>query len=236
MEEETERRAIEYARRHKKEIAAELTSLEAFPPDEAPVSVFMAGSPGAGKTESARNLIEKLTKDGTSILRIDSDDLRERFEEYSGKNSTLFQGATSIIADKMHDIALSQNQNFVFDGTLSNLARAQENIRRSLKRGRTPYIVYVYQDPLQAWRFVQARKEKDGREIPKQIFIEQFFKARENVNRLKRDFGNKLHVDIVVKNIDGSDFKYFGNISRIDGHIPQRYTYKDLERLLEQEP
>lgn len=236
MEEEIERKAMEYARTHKKDIAAELTNLEAFPPDEIPVSVFMAGSPGAGKTESARSLIERLTKDGTSILRIDSDDLRARFKEYTGKNSNLFQGATSIIADKMQDIALRQSQNFVFDGTLSNLARAQENIERSLRRGRIAYVIYVYQDPLQAWRFVQARKEKDGRDIPKQIFIEQFFKARENVNRLKLNFGNKLHVDIVVKNIDGSDFKYFGNISRIDGHIPQRYTYKDLERLLEQEP
>jgi UDP-N-acetylglucosamine kinase len=36
--------------------------------NEHPISVFMAGSPGAGKTESAIELIEQL---GSPIIRID---------------------------------------------------------------------------------------------------------------------------------------------------------------------
>ena len=117
-DQELEDEAIEFARAHKNEIARELTDPQKFPSDTAPVSVFMAGSPGAGKTESSRRLIERFSTDGHAVLRIDSDDLRIRFSAYNGKNSSIFQPATSILADRMQDYALDQEQNYVFDGTL----------------------------------------------------------------------------------------------------------------------
>src|SRR3989344_4958057 len=131
-DERIEQEASDFARVHKNEIAAELTDLTTFPPDTRPVSVFMAGSPGAGKTESSLWLIESLSGGGHSVLRIDPDDLRPRFPNYTGKNSSLFQPATSIVADRMQDLAIDQSQNYVFDGTLTNLRRARENIGRSL--------------------------------------------------------------------------------------------------------
>lgn len=231
-DERIEQEAIEYARVHKKEIARELTDTRKFPADSVPVSVFMAGSPGAGKTESSLRLIERLSGDGHSVLRIDADDLRARFPNYTGKNSDLFQYATSIIADKMQDLAIEQHQNYVFDGTLSNLERARENIGRGLSHGRIVQILYVYQDPLQAWKFVQAREQRDGRMIPKESFIDQYFLARENVHTLKKEFGNNIRADLIVKNIDGTDFKYKDNIDVIDSHIPERYTKSTLSQLL----
>src|SRR3989344_8304379 len=186
-EERIEQEAVEFAKAHKKEISRELTDTRRFPPDTTPVSVFMAGSPGAGKTESSLRLIERLSGDGHSVLRIDSDDLRSRFPGYTGRNSSLFQSATSILADKMQDLAIEQKQNYVFDGTLSNLERARENIKRGLDHGRVVQILYVYQDPLQAWKFVRARERRDGRMIPKESFIDQYFLARENVNVLKKE-------------------------------------------------
>ena len=224
-------KADAYARANKKAIAKQRTSLDEFPQDQFPVSVFMAGSPGAGKTESSRNLIEQLTN-SRCVLRIDPDELRIVFEDYSGKNSYLFIGATSIIADKIHDNALDNGQSFVFDGTLSNLNRARENIQRSLDKKRLVQIVYVYQDPKQAWEFVKAREIKEGRKIPRDAFITQYFVARENVNTLKREFGSLLKVDLIVKNIDGTDFSNYQNIDAIDKHILEKYTKGDLERLI----
>lgn len=104
MDHEIETEAISFAKSHKEEIARELTSLQKFPRDSSPVAVFMAGSPGAGKTESSRHLIERFSGDGHTVLRIDPDDLRTRLPGYNGKNSSLFQYATSIIADRMQDI------------------------------------------------------------------------------------------------------------------------------------
>ena len=139
MAEEEERvkaEAVAFANKNKKRIVRERTDLSKFPPDPDPVSVFMAGSPGAGKTESSENLIHALMDGGHAVLRIDPDELRSYFNWYNGKNSYLFQGATSILAECMQDYALSNKQSFVFDGTLSNLGKARLNIKRSLSRGR----------------------------------------------------------------------------------------------------
>lgn len=46
-------RAKEFARRNKKAISRRLTDVSIYVPEAEPVSVFMAGSPGAGKTEAS---------------------------------------------------------------------------------------------------------------------------------------------------------------------------------------
>lgn len=229
---EIKKRAEEFARKNKNIIAKEITNPILFLPDEFPVSVFMAGSPGAGKTETSRNLISKFIADKHIVLRIDTDELRNRFIDYSGKNSNLFVGAASIIADKIHDFALKNSQSFVFDGTFSNLIRSMENIERSLHKKRFVQIVYVYQEPQQAWNFVKAREIQDGRKIPRNAFIEQYFMARKNVNLLKDKFKADIRVDLVVKNIDGTDFNYRENIDVIDSYIPEKYNRVDLENII----
>lgn len=231
-EKEIQEAAIVFANKNKKSVALELTNVIKFPKDPAPVSVFMAGSPGAGKTESSQNLIHILANDGHAVLRIDSDELRSYFDAYNGSNSHLFQAATSILADCVHDFALSNKQSFIFDGTLSNLSKARTNIERSLSRNRFVQIIYVYQDPIQAWEFVKARELRDGRHISKEVFIEQYFQARENVNRLKQEFGAKVKVDLITKNIDGTDFDYKENVDKIDRYIPERYSVDQLRARL----
>jgi UDP-N-acetylglucosamine kinase len=172
--------AIVEAHKLKKQIATQYCSKELFPPDTEPVSVFMAGSPGAGKTESSQNLIRKLSS-SHPVLRIDPDDFRKHLTGYDGSNSNLFQAAASILAEHVHDCALGNRQSFVFDGTLSNIGKSRQNIERSLKRGRFVQIIYVYQDPIQAWEFVRAREKRDGRHVPLESFIRQYFTARQNV-------------------------------------------------------
>lgn len=224
--------AIVFAKDNKKQIAKRLTNITKFPAESHPVSVFMAGSPGAGKTESAKELIQRFSGEGT-ILRIDSDELRCEFEDYNGQNSLLFQGPTSIIVEKMHDIALKQKQSFIFDGTLSNLEKTIENIKRSHNKGRDVFIVYVYQDPIQAWEFVKRRAIKDGRIVPKEAFITQYFSARSNVNKIKEMFNSKVQVDLIIKNIDGTNLKYKENIAVVDNHIKEKYSEGSLSDILE---
>jgi len=222
--------AIAYARANKKRIATELTNTTMFPSEDAPVAVFMSGSPGAGKTEASQRLIERFTTQGSGVLRIDSDELRSCFVDYDGTNSSLFQSATSIIADKLQDVAIKQHQSYVFDGTLSNVGRARENISRCIRHGYSVHIMYVYQDPLQAWRFVKARAVRDGRVVPKEAFIDQYFRARESVHQLKKEFGKQIELHLIVKNIDGSDATYKANISQIDSYVPERYTDEVLRK------
>ena len=221
-----------FANTNKKSIAKEITNKDLFLPEENPVSVFMAGSPGAGKTESSKNLIKKFSKNNAQILRIDPDELRCKIPGYTGSNSYLFHGAVSIIVSRIHDLALENHQSFVFDGTLSKFKIAEENIQRSINRGRFVQIFYVYQDPIQAWNFVQKRELLEGRRIEKEHFIEQYFAARDSVNCLKKEFGEKIKVDLLVKNIDGSDNYYRENIDVIDNYVPESYNVDTLKNML----
>lgn len=231
-EEEIKDRAIRYARAHKKEIARKFTDPDLYVPENQPVSVFMAGSPGAGKTEASIELLDILDNEGVKILRIDPDDLRSEFPDYTGANSWLFQPAVSILVEKIHDMALKQKQSFILDGTLSNFEKAKENIERSLRKSRLVQILYVYQEPMLAWDFVQAREAKEGRRIRPQEFVEQYFAAREVVNSLKEHFGSNIKVDLLLKNYDGTNRLYKAGIDRIDNHIPEKYDRPSLEDLL----
>lgn len=181
----------------KKAIARRLTDKTLYLPEENPVSVFMAGSPGAGKTESSKELIEQFP--GNPILRIDADELRVEFGQYNGSNSHLFQSAVSVLVEYIHDMALRQSQSFIMDGTLHNEVKARQNIARSLKRGRVVQVLYVYQDPLRAWEFVQAREMLEGRRILAVNFIEQFLAAKATVHALKYHFGADIKVDLLIK-------------------------------------
>jgi len=189
-------RAEKYSRLNKKIIAKEI--ILKYESESEPVSVFMAGSPGAGKTEASKRLIKEITGKEDSILRIDPDDLRKLFLEYDGKNSNLFQGATSILTEKIHDLAINKNKSFVFDTTFSKIDKAQENIKRSIKHNRLIQIIYVYQDPIQAWEFVKEREKRDGRNIPKESFIDEYFNARLVANKIKQDFP-KITLYILIK-------------------------------------
>lgn len=221
--------ALAFARANRRAIAKRLTDPGKYLPEEHPVSVFMAGSPGAGKTEAS---IELISKFGTPVVRIDPDELRLECPGYTGANAYLFQPAVSVLVDKIHDEALDNKQSFLLDGTLSNYDRARRNIERSLGRGRTVQILYVYQEPKLAWEFVVAREGAEGRRIRLETFIEQYFAARDVVNRLKREYGGRIKADLLLKNNDNSNRLYKAGIDQIDHHVPERYTRPQVEELL----
>ncbi|WP_422409466.1 MULTISPECIES: zeta toxin family protein [unclassified Endozoicomonas] len=219
-----QKRAIEWAKKVKNDIGKKLTDRSVYQVEDSPVSVFMAGSPGAGKTEAAKSLLAV----HDSIIRLDIDDMRQYFDDYNGGNAYLFQGAASILLDRAHDLALKQKQSFLLDGTMADFNIAKKNIERSLKRGRTVQILFVYQQPQQAWRFVQAREKVEGRRVFPEKFVDQYFLSRESANLLKRVFGDKIILDLLIKNIDGTNQKYHRNITQLDGNIKDKYSRGDL--------
>ena len=107
-EEQIKATAIAFAKQHKKRIADELTNPAIYAPDDFPTSIFVAGSPGAGKTEFSKGLISK--EDKRRVVRIDADDIRSQFPGYTGTNSYLFQSAVSLVVEKIHDYALHRKQ------------------------------------------------------------------------------------------------------------------------------
>ena len=221
--------ALAFAKANGREIAKRLTDPSIFPSDDFPVSIFMAGSPGAGKTEAS---LEFLARFESSSVRIDPDLLRVEVPSYNGGNACLFQRAVSVLVDKLHDRVLRQNQSFLLDGTSSNFEIVARNIRRSLRRERFVLILYVYQDPKLAWTFVTAREQVEGRNIPLDEFVRQYFSAREVINRIKTEFGHAVTVDILIKNESGGTRRYRENVQCIDDHIPEKYDRDSLAGML----
>lgn len=238
-DEEIRARAIEFARKNKGTIARQCTDPSKYIPDTMPISAFMAGSPGAGKTEFSKSLIEILSGNDhikNTVIRIDGDELRPHMPGYSGKNSYLFQAAISIIVDKIQDLALKQRQTFVLDGTFSKYDKAVGNVRRSLEKDRVVFIFYVYQEPQVAWKFTEAREAAEGRNIPKSAFIDSFLGARDTVERIRKEFGDEVVLFLVKKDFEKHTVenaeKIDQNGPQIDHYIPKRYTRSELEEIL----
>jgi len=236
-DEEIRQTAIEFAKRNKMKIARELTDRSIFPSEDLPISVFMAGSPGAGKTEFSKTVIAILEEGRERrVIRIDGDEIRSRLPGYEGSNSHLFQKAIIPVVEKIHDLALHQKQNFVLDGTFASYDVAKKNIQRSLKEERPIFVFYLYQAPQVAWTFTQGREVDEGRRILKQTFIYQFIGARETVEKVLEEFNEKITVFLVKKDFEKNDVEDIVKLDLkgkgIDDIVKERYTKDLLEQLL----
>ena len=99
MTPEEEKQAEEakgFIRAHKAFLKQKFAAISTHAKSKHPVSIFMAGSPGAGKTEFSKRLVELVIgEDGSLPVRIDADEIREIIPGYNGSNSNIFQGASA---------------------------------------------------------------------------------------------------------------------------------------------
>ena len=95
---------------------------------------------------------------------------------------------------------------------------------------------YVYQKPEVAWKFTKAREAAEGRNIPRDVFIEQFMGSRETLERIQNDFKDKVSIFMVKKNFETHKVEDIAQIGfnglQIDYHIGKRYTIDELNKLL----
>ncbi len=201
----------------------------AHKPDDFPVTVFMAGSPGAGKTEVSVELVKQFT---SPAVRIDADEIRKLCDSYTGENSHLFQSASSIGVEILYNHCLEQKLNMVVDGTFAH-QKTTSNIERSLTFGRKVIIYFVYQDPQVAWDFTKKREAVEQRRITKETFIKGYFLSRANVNAAKAQFGGKVELNLLVKNITNDNVSAIHkNIPTIDVYLEKLYTENELSNII----
>ena len=79
-----------------------------------------------------------------------------------------------------------------------------------------------------AWKFTKAREALEGRFVPKTLFVNSFFQAKDNVNRVKALFGDKIKVNLVIKNFEYKLRKLQLNIDNIDNYLKEVYNKKTL--------
>lgn len=241
---EAERRvqeaAKEYARKseHKKRIIEMLTK-GGFSGSH-PSIWFMAGSPGAGKTEVSKELVKRLEAwHQHTVVRIDPDEVRGYLPGYTGGNAHLFQLAVTNIIHAVLGYLLKHGVSFILDGTFANERIAHENIKRALAaKNANVGIYYVHLDPIQAWNFTQKRELAEGRRITKDVFIRQYFAAREVVKNIKVRHGDQ--VSLVVFNrslaVQGAEgmvhVQEVSDVAQIDVIAPIPYSKAELTSII----
>ena len=199
-------------------------------PKENPVTIFMAGSPGAGKTEFSKNFLEELEY---PFVRVDPDEIRSYLPGYTGSNSSEFHPAISLGVEKICDFVLKKKYDLLLDGTLASIEVARKNINRSLRKGRKVAIFYLFQDPKIAWEFTQKREVVEGRKITLDVFISNFINAHENVNILKKEFGRKIQIHFIEKDFEHNVAQFKVNVNRLDKCINFEYNETSLRQILD---
>ncbi len=193
------------------------------------LTFFMAGSPGAGKTEFV-NYYFKIKLDKSDIelqgilkernmdinefdcffVKIDVDEIRDFIPYYKKTNAetgqkgnaNVIQSAANKGLDILRDFCFENDISFIHDGTFGNYDTMKKLIKKSISKNRLINIYYLYLDPLIAWEFTKAREFSEGRNIEKDKFISQFFDSQQNINKIKAMFGDKIKVHCILKDND----------------------------------
>ncbi|HLD63373.1 MAG TPA: hypothetical protein VI913_00580, partial [Candidatus Peribacteraceae bacterium] len=72
----------------------------------------------------------------------------------------------------------------------------------------------------------------EGRRVTKGVFINSFLKSKENVGAVKESFGEKVELNLVVKDFEKDTDRLELNITGIDQHLEKVYSRDELEAII----
>lgn len=216
---------LEYAQNRLEEFISEL--IHDSVPSEEPDAVFMAGSPGAGKTEVALGLANRYK----NHIVIDADAFRIQFPGYDGSNSSQYQKVSAWLVDQSFKFVVDKGYSFILDATFAVLS-AEKNIIRTLKNRYRVTLFYVYQETQVAWSFTKERELAEGTVVPKDTFINAFFQARENIEKVKKRYP-EVTLHIIIKDYQNNISEVHFDADNIQLVLPQQYTKQQLEEMLD---
>ena len=200
-------------------------------------AVFMAGIPGAGKTEFVRNSKSKIIKDA---ILIEHDQLVEHIKGYSPENYYDFRKAGSILVTKLFDACLKQGMSFVFDGTLSH-ENGRRNIAKCIKNGYAVLVIYVHQDAKSAWQLTKSRELTKKRAIEKTGFIHTCSIINQNLREIFEQYhtSDQFTFWIIMKNgspgLENSKLVVYdnaekkGTMKEVESILTKAYNVSELE-------
>lgn len=220
----------EWARKNKRAFANKVVTDAGVEPHDEPAAFFMAGLPGAGKTEFTENLISDL---GLKVVRIDMDEIATHIDGYDPGQAHAFREAATDVLNAVFDRAAHRRVDFIMDGTFRS-GSALGNLQRCVKKGYHIKLFYLHQEPSLAWEFTRAREKVERRSIDRGGFIDAYFEIFANLDLLAEANIPNLTLDVVVKDRNNKIGYWHENVrpNEIDEIIGKRYNRAQLERML----
>lgn len=227
-------KANTYVCENKENIVNRIAGDNKFISKGAAISIFMAGSPGSGKTETSKAVLAEFDNSPlqSDIIRLDPDSIRGKIPQYEGGNAHVFQQPITYITNQVFNHAIKTNKNILVDGTFSNHNLARQNIKKSLNKNRSIHIIYLYVDPISAWNFTQAREKKEGRRITKQVFIDALFNSKQCVKDIQVEFGKQVAVIVGIRDYEEDQEKIYQEVTDIDKYVKIPYSKEELSSLI----
>ena len=199
---------------------------------ESRLAIFMAGTPGSGKTEVADALAAVYPN---AMARIDADEYRKLIPEYTPERASDFQRAATRAVNEVFNYVVRHGYSFILDGTFAS-SQSISNIDRVLKHGYLPTIVFVYQDPKAAWNFTRIRVARHDRDVPKDAFIKSYFRLRENfqdvVERCSGQY-SAVRIVLVEKDYDNRTRQVVYDVDQISKILQPMYSLESLREMLD---
>ncbi|WP_455155364.1 zeta toxin family protein [Streptococcus vestibularis] len=220
-----------YAKEHKQAFIAKVVKGK-VPVLEEKLAIFMAGTPGAGKTEVVESLMEFANDEELCV--IDSDRFRAQFPGYNGSNSSDFQPGATYLVNTTFDYLLKEGYSFILDGTFgAHQDVVIRNVKRALKRDYHVILCFVYQEPLRAWLFTKSRTKLEGRKVPKEVFIRSYVQMIDNLSIVKETFNDAISYRVVDNSVGYVKGRMPRMVDDLLDVVPRFYTRQELEDLLD---
>lgn len=215
---------ITWVKKNKKILISKVIGNVSPPPSTKPVAIFLAGIPGAGKTE----FIKRLLGDSRDLVRIDLDEIVKLLPKYDPKRYYKYRSAANIIVDECVIYCRKHSLNFVLDGTFG-YGKAVDNIKSALKRHEV-IIIYILKDPIQAWQLTKDRELITNRAIDRAGFILSCNNVPQNLIMVRDTFASQAPIIVIKKNKTNDNFQMTRDMRVIDDLLQKSYTNEESER------
>ncbi len=210
--------------------------MKKYEPTRARIAIFMAGIPGAGKTEFVRGLQNSSMK---NTVIIEHDQLVEYIDTYTPERYYDFRKAGSNLVGALFTHCLKNELPFVFDGTLSH-DRASHNIKKTLQHGYSVIVIYIHQDIKSAWKLTQDRELVKKRSIERKGFLRTAQQINDTLAGIFDDHrtNEKFAFWVIKKNgapgMEDSEVMFYegldgkGDIKDIEKILRQQYNIEEI--------
>jgi len=170
------------------------------------IALFMAGSPGAGKTEFIRRLLSDDQKVWYYIL--DLDEIRSWMPWYKWKYAEKYTQWAIKILEMLIDDCIHNEYPFVLDGTFTSTKAMERNIERLINKSYKIGVFYIHTVPELAWLYTLYRWKDEWRLIPVSRFIRDYYLAPENICLFWEKYHEAIDIYIVNKKYEDGIIKY----------------------------